>query len=126
MGLIKAPRDYNPLNSIPLATRERNKVFDRMLAMKYITEADAGKLKAAAVVIHPSEVMRAAGYVQREVQDEVENILAGMGIEGITGKGYKIYTTVDGALQQAAEQSLAKRLTQIEETTQNYPRAGRK
>lgn len=120
VGLIKSPRNYNPLNSIPLATRERNKVFDRMEAEKKIDEAEAAKLRLEPVTVHPSEVARATGYVQREVEDEVESILAGMGIEGITGKGYKIYTSIDTTLQQAAEQSLTKRLAEIE-NSRGYP-----
>lgn len=120
VGLIKSPRYYNPFNSLPLATRERNKVFDRMVAEEKMTEEEAEKLKKEPIALKPSETARATGYVQREVEDEVETILAGMGIEGITGKGYKIFTTLDSALQQAAEQSLARRLTEIE-NSQGYP-----
>ncbi len=114
VGLIKAPSVYSPLNSIPLATRERNKVFDRMVAEKKLDSEEAEKLKKAPMVLRPSDVARATGYVQREVEEEVETILAGMGIEGITGKGFKIFTTLDSTLQQAAEQSLTKRLAEIE------------
>lgn len=120
VGLIKAPSVYSPLNSMALATRERNKVFDRMLAEKKIDAEESKKLRKDPIVLKPSETARAAGYVQREVEEEVEGILNGMGIEGITGKGYKIYTTIDAAMQQAAEQSLAKRLTEIE-TNKIYP-----
>lgn len=120
VGLIKAPRDYNPINSMTLATRERNKVFERMAAEKMMEKSEADKLKKEPVPLRPSETARAAGYVQREVEDEVESILSGMGIEGITGKGYKIYTTIDAALQQTAEQSLTKRLEEIEQS-QGYP-----
>ncbi|HEX2750204.1 MAG TPA: transglycosylase domain-containing protein, partial [Verrucomicrobiales bacterium] len=120
IGLIKAPRDYNPINNMTLSTRERNKVFDRMVAEKMLDESESAKLKKEAIPLHPSEAVRATGYVQKEVEDEVESILAGMGIEGITGKGYKIYTTIDSTLQQAAEQSLSKRLAEIEQS-EGYP-----
>lgn len=121
VGIIKAPTPFSPLNSLPLATRERNRVFDRMVSEDKLDEAEAEKLKKQPIPLKPSEIVRAAGYVQREVEDEVENILADMGIVGITGKGYKIYTTIDTTLQQAAEQSLQKRLTEIE-TNQVYPK----
>lgn len=120
VGLIKSPRNYNPINSMALATRERNKVFDRMVAEKKLGSEEAEKLKKDPIPLKPSEVARATGYVQHEVEEEVEEILARMGIEGITGKGYKIYTTIDSALQQAAEQSLTRRLAEIENSA-GYP-----
>ena len=69
------------------AIRERNKVFDRMVDEKKMAKEEADTLKRDAIVLKLSDTARAAGYVQREVEEEVESILAGMGIEGITGKG---------------------------------------
>ncbi len=120
VGLIKSPRNYNPINSIPLATRERNKVFDRMVSEKKLDNDEGEKLKKEPIAIKPAEITRATGYVQHEVEEEVDTILAGMGIEGITGKGYRIFTTIDATLQQAAEQSLSKRLNEIENSN-GYP-----
>lgn len=121
VGLIKAPSVYSPLNRMDLATRERNKVFDRMVAEKKLDAAEADRMRKEPIALKPSETARATGYVQREVEEEVESILNDLGIEGITGKGYKIYTTIDASLQQAAERSLAKRLTEIE-SNEVYPK----
>jgi len=120
VGLIKSPTFYNPINSMTLATRERNKVFERMVDEKKMTRAEADELKKQPIALKPSGNTRATGYAQQEVVEEVEAILAGMGIEGITGKGYKIYTTLDRTLQQTAEKSLPQRLTEIE-NGKGYP-----
>ena len=125
VGLIKSPTFYNPVRDMKAATRERNKVFDRMAAEKKLTVEEAETLKKEPIVLKLSDTARAAGYAQREVEEEVEGILAGMGIEGITGKGYKIYTTLDAALQKKAEHSLAQRLTEIE-NSEGYPAAREK
>ena len=121
VGLIKSPRNYNPIASIPLSTRERNETLDRMVIRNYITADEAAKLKAEPLVIRPSETGRAAGYAQHEIEDEVEGILDALGIEGITGKGYRIHTTLDASMQQAMEEGLAKRLEEAEKR-EDYPK----
>jgi len=114
VGLIKSPRYFNPLNSMKLAMRERDKVFERMVDEKKMTREEADKLKKEAIALKPSDVGRAAGYVQKEVEEEVDAVLSSLGMEGITGKGFKIFTSVDVSLQQAAEKSLARRIGEIE------------
>ncbi len=120
VGLIKAPSVYSPLHSIENAKRERNKVYDRLIAEGKLKPKEAERMKKAPIPLKPSETARAAGYVQREVEEEVEGILNSMGLEGITGKGFKIYTTVDSDLQKAAEKSLVSRLTELE-NSKTYP-----
>ncbi len=120
VGLIKSPTFFNPIRDLKASTRERNKVFDRMVSEKKLSEDDAEKLKSEPIALKLSDNTRSTGYAQREVEEEVDAILAGLGIEGITGKGFKIFTTLDRGLQLAAEQSLAQRLTEIE-NSQGYP-----
>jgi membrane peptidoglycan carboxypeptidase len=120
VGLIKSPTFFNPVRDMKASTRERNKVFERMVDEGKLDEDEAEKLKGQSIVLRLSENTRSTGYAQSDVEDEVDAILAGLGIEGITGKGYKIFTTLDRGLQQAAEKSLAQRLAEIE-NSQGYP-----
>ena len=121
IGLIKSPRFYNPLNNPALATRERNETLDRMVIRKYLTREEANAMKAEPLVVKPSEAVRAAGYVQYEIEDEIEAILSGLGIDGVAGKGYRVYTTIDSEMQRAMEESLAKRLEAVEQR-EDYPK----
>lgn len=121
VGLIKNPKLYNPISgNLDYSRRERNEVFDRMVVTKKMSAERAGQLKALPLTINPSENLNATGYVQREVEVEVDRILEQQGYEGIGGKGFKIYTTVDANLQRVAEESVSKRLGEIEKLP-NYP-----
>lgn len=122
VGLIKNPRRYNPINGNREWTlRERNEVYDRMEAENRLTPEQVAQLKARPLVVNLSETVRASGYVQAEVEREAERILERLGYEGIIGKGYRIHTTVDGPTQLAAEESIRKRLAEIEKLPQ-YPK----
>ncbi|MES2708637.1 MAG: transglycosylase domain-containing protein [Verrucomicrobiota bacterium] len=115
IGLVKNPNLYNPISgNRDYSLRERNEVFDRMVFTSKMTKTQADALKARPLEINPSDDLRASGYLQQEVQSEVDRILEQQGYEGISGKGFKVYTTVDAVLQRAAETSVSRRLEEIE------------
>ncbi len=122
VGLIKNPRLYSPISGQrELTLRERNEVYDRMVLTDKLTKQQAAELKVKPLVINLSETARASGYLQQEVENEVDRILEQQGYEGIGGKGFKVYTTVDSVIQQAAEASMKARLSAIEALPE-YPK----
>ena len=116
VGLVKNPAKYSPLNNLEAAQKERDDVFDRMVIVGSMEKEEAMALKAVKLTLKPSETAKATGYVGKLVQDEVESILTG----GINGKGYRVTTTIDSAVQKAMEDSLKKRLAEVE-AHKDYP-----
>ena len=123
VGLIKNPRLYSPLSGQPeLTLRERNEVYDRMVITHKLAPERAADLKAKPLATSPSETARSSGYLQQEVENEVDHILEQQGYEGIGGKGFKVFTSVDASIQRAAEASFTARLAEIE-ALPDYPKA---
>lgn len=122
VGLIKNPKLYSPITGKrELTLRERNEVYDRMVITKKLTAERAAELKIKPLEVNISETARASGYLQQEVENEVDSILEQQGYEGIGGKGFKVFTTVDTVMQQAAEASLRTRLAAVE-AQPDYPK----
>lgn len=122
IGLIKNPKLYSPISGKrELTLRERNEVYDRMVITKKLTPGRAAELKIKPLEINISETARASGYLQQEVENEVDRIIEQQGYEGIGGKGFKVFTTVDSVIQQAAEVSLRARLAAVE-AQPDYPK----
>ena len=123
VGLIKNPKLYSPITGkLEYTLRERNEVYDRLAITKKITPERAAELKAKPLEVNIPELVRNSGYLQQEVINEVDRILEQQGYEGISGKGFKVRTTVDSVIQRAAEASLLARLAAIEALPE-YPKA---
>jgi len=103
-GLPKAPSRYNPIVNPERALLRRNYVLNRMLALGFITEPDMRFAKAQPVTagLHDSPVDVSASYVAEMVRHEITNQF---GDEAYI-KGLNVFTTIDGRLQKAANQSL--------------------
>ncbi len=123
VGLIKNPKLYSPITGkLEYTLRERNEVYDRLAITKKITPERAAELKAKPLEVNIPELVRNSGYLQQEVINEVDGILEQQGYEGISGKGFKVFTTVDTVIQRAAESSLLARLAAVEALPE-YPKA---
>lgn len=111
-GLIRSPNRFSPLNNPEGSVRERNTVLGRMHDLGFITqgeydEAIATPLPAAPPTKTSPEQNWAMDAILRELDLVLEPAQMGAG-------GLKIYTTIDGALQEAAEESVKTRLLQVE------------
>lgn len=108
-GLPKAPSRYNPIVNPERALLRRNYVLNRMLVLGYVTESDMRFAKAQPVTagLHDSPVDVSASYVAEMVRHEITNQF---GDEAYI-KGLNVFTTIDGRLQKAANQSLRHALT---------------
>lgn len=105
-GLPQAPTDYNPFLNPDGAKQRRNQVLDAMANEGYITDAKATKVKGEGLGLE-----RGYRYEQREeqfffdfVQDE---LIQRYGLKTVQTGGLKVYTTLDPALQAAAQTAIA-------------------
>lgn len=112
-GLIRSPTRFSPFNNLEASVAQRDTVLDRMATLEMITPAQAASAKACEVVVSslrpPSAEANYAVDLVRQMLSEVldEDQLA----EG----GLRIYTSIDPALQKAAETAVDAELTKIEE-----------
>ena len=117
-GLIRSPNRFSPLNNPEGCIRERNTVLGRMLYLGLVSnmeyeEAIASPLVAMAATKTSPEQNWAMDAILRELDLVLEPGQMGAG-------GLKIYTTIDGPLQVAAEKAVQTRLLQVE-GQQGYP-----
>src|SRR3954451_4677086 len=111
-GLIRSPNRFSPLRNPEAAATERNVVLDRMLELKKISPAQAQQAKTARVTSNPKRLPQIQeNYAMDAVQRDLNNILTS---EQIDFGGLYIYTTLDPAVQHAAEQGLESHLSKIE------------
>jgi len=103
-GLPKAPSAYNPIINPDRAVQRRNYVLGRMRDLSYIDEAQYQEAVNIPVTaeIHSLNTELDAPYAAEMIRAEM---LERYGTDAYT-YGYKVYTTIDARLQQAANQAL--------------------
>jgi penicillin-binding protein 1A len=117
-GIIRSPNRFSPFRNWTGAIAERDSVLERMVVKRVITQAEADAARreemavAAQPVIHTQE-----NYMMEAVRRDLDLVLDA---EEIEDGGLVIHTTIDRDLQAAAEQSLEKRLREIENRS-GYP-----
>src|ERR1700720_972029 len=111
-GLIRSPNRFSPLKNPEGAALQRNAVLDRMAELKKISGAQATQAKSARVDAHPRRMLQIQeNYAMDAVQRDLNAILTQ---DQIDNGGLYIYTTLDPAVQTAAQQALETQLTKIE------------
>lgn len=112
VGLLPAPSNYNPISKPKNAERRRNYVLGRMTKLGYIDEATAAaaQKEPVATVEHAPLVDVQADYVAEMVRQFVEEMFGAGAVNG----GYKVWTTLDGRLQMAANNALRKGLMEYD------------
>jgi penicillin-binding protein 1A len=100
-ALPKAPSDLNPIHNPKAAIERRNYVLQRMFDEHYLTQEQLGvALKEADLAtLHSPPVELEAPYIAEMARLEVEKIL---GAEKSQTGGYRVTTTVEATLQNAA------------------------
>ncbi len=103
-GLPKAPSRYNPVVNPERALIRRDYVLKRMLALEFISEADMrfARAQPSTAGLHNTPVDVSASYVAEMVRAEITKQF---GEEAYT-RGLNVFTTIDGRLQRAANQSV--------------------
>ena len=112
-GLIRSPNRFSPLNNIDASLGQRNVVLGRMEDLGFITHAQLEK--AEAEPINPAQqrlVNPMNSWAVDAILHELEQVVP---LDRIDSGGLRIDTTIDAGLQQSAENSVSKRLSEIEQ-----------
>ena len=103
-GIPQSPTRLSPLDHPEAARRRRNHALDRMVAEKYITEAQARIAQSQPLhVVARRSPVSIAPYFLEEVRKTLER---DYGFTGIYRSGLKVYTTLDPKLQLVANRSV--------------------
>lgn len=107
-GLPKAPSRFNPVANPERAIARRNYVLGRMYELNHITgaEYEVAVRSPVSASVHGLSARVDAPYAAEMVRAHMEALL---GEEAYTG-GYRVYTTLDARLQQAAGRALEQAL----------------
>jgi membrane carboxypeptidase/penicillin-binding protein len=111
VGLIKAPNLYSPLRNAMASIKARNLVFNRMMEERHLTpeEADALSRKPMITVVQGNNPQLT--YVYDEISQQIKRIV---GEERANTGGFQIYTSIDPVLQKTAEETVQRRLIEVE------------
>src|SRR5882724_11081456 len=111
-GLIRSPNRFSPLKNPEGAAVQRNAVLDRMVQLKKLSPEQAEQGKIAKITPHPRRLsFIQENYAMDAVQRDLNLLLTQ---DQIDNGGLFIYTTLDPAVQNAAQQALETQLTKIE------------
>jgi len=113
-GIISAPNRYTPLRYPERAQARRDLVLDQMAEFEMISRQECEKAKSQPLGVRPSGVMNYsdAPYFVDYVQEILEEHVG----EAILGRSrYKVYTTLDMDLQQAAFESVRDEIVKLDE-----------
>ena len=103
-GLIRSPNRYSPINNAAGAVAQRNEVLDRMAELGYISTSDATTAKAALLKTSGKKSsVPQQNYAMDALYRELQGIVSQ---DEIDSGGLKIYTTLDPALQLAADSAV--------------------
>ena len=111
-GLIRSPNRFSPLKNPEGAKVQRDVVLDRMVALKKLSPAEAEDAKRAKITAHPKRIsLIQENYAMDAVQRDLNPLLTQ---DQIDNGGLSIYTTLDPAVQNVAQDAIEKQLTKIE------------
>ncbi|WP_068547237.1 penicillin-binding protein 1A [Thalassotalea crassostreae] len=104
-GLPKAPSYYNPISNPERAKFRRTTVLQRMLVSGYITEDEYNTANNEEIFTkrHGVDIELSAPYIAEMAHKKVVDMY---GTTDAYAKGLKVYTTVSGKMQRAAEQAV--------------------
>jgi penicillin-binding protein 1B len=112
-GLIQAPSYLSPYRHPERALERRNTVLEAMVENGAITQAQADKAKATPLKLAPPNVEASdAPYFVDMVRDTV---LSKLNEHEVNDQQFRIYTTLDPELQQAAAQAVETGIKIVDE-----------
>lgn len=107
-GLPQAPSTQNPIANPEAAKKRRDHVLERLLEEHYITQEQYQNAVNQPVTAkyHGTHIEVSAPYVAEMIR---QSLYDNFGPDAYT-KGYKVYTTIDGRLQNVADKVVEKNL----------------
>ena len=123
-GIIRAPSAANPATNLERATERRNVVLKLMRDNGFIEQAEHDAAVAETVALH-DELRREdpTGLHFKEILRR--QLLERFGKEAIYQGRLRVYTTIDGDMQKAAEAAVVSSLKEIESRIRPPARKGR-
>jgi len=120
-GIVKGPSMYNPMRHPPRARKRRNLVIERMRPLGMVDNKWAARASSAVLGIsaRPGDANTTnPGFldlVRRQLRRDYRD-------EDLRSDGLRIFTTLDPAVQQAAQSALSSTLKHIESRRANSAR----
>ncbi|MQS44507.1 PBP1A family penicillin-binding protein [Companilactobacillus mishanensis] len=106
-GILKAPNDYNPIDSMANSKARRNLVLDLMADNQKLTSQQASYYKGTPIDLNDgyqvSSSYKYPYFFDAVIDEEVNKY--GLKEDDILNKGYKIYTTLNQNMQSSMEDS---------------------
>ena len=111
-GLIRSPNRFSPFNNLPASLKQRDVVLGRMEELNLSTHAEHEKALREKIAPRQRQLVNPLNsWAVDAILHELEQVVSPSKIdEG----GLRIDTSIDAGLQQAAEQSLSRRLAEVE------------
>ena len=107
-GLPKAPSKYNPIRNPERALSRRDHILSRMRVLDYIIEEEyqAALTEPVTAELHVAETIADANYVAELIRAELFEQYG----DEVYKAGMNVYTSIDGKLQNVANQALRRTL----------------
>jgi len=122
VGMVNAPFLYNPRRNYKSAFERRNVVLEQMVRNKFLTEADAAKLKILPIDLNYKKLDETNGlgpYFRMVLGEELkkwckEHKKSDGDYYDLYRDGLKIYTTINPRMQLYAEEAVAKHMSYMQ------------
>jgi penicillin-binding protein 1A len=112
-GLPRNPRDYSPRRDPDRALKRRNLVLAAMVQNKKLSQRQYEAASETPLGVSKTRIdTKSAPYFMEMVRLYLEERY---GSNQLFEGGLRVYTTLDAGLQQAAEEALERRLTELEQ-----------
>lgn len=111
-GLTPAPNRYSPYHDMEAAKKRRAHVLSRMVECGYISEAEAKKADEAPVKLAGLK-KEDWGEASPFLDHVLQRLLDKYGPDKVYGGGLRIYTTLDPAIQEAAQKAISEVLDPV-------------
>ncbi|MBP6687735.1 MAG: transglycosylase domain-containing protein, partial [Lacibacter sp.] len=129
IGMVNAPYAYNPRLFPPRAMQKRNAVINDLVRNKFVSEADAEKLKSKPINLKYKKLDESAGlapYFRDVLRDKMkkwakENKKTNGESYNIYRDGLKIYTTINPRMQLYAEEAVSKHMSALQKNYWTLP-----
>lgn len=109
-SMPKAPSAYSPFRNPEKARERRTTVLKQMLEHRFITEAQYREAENTPLPANPNFRKYDAPYFVEILRHELESKYG----NGIYTSGYRIYSTLDSGMQQAAEDAVRNGISSME------------
>jgi len=110
-GLLKSPNSLSPWTNLQAAQDNRNFVLGQMRSMGFLTSAAYKQVVAEPLVVRRRPDPNKQSYAMDYVRQQAINSL---GYDRAMNGGFRIYTTLDPAMQLEAEKALNRKLDDVE------------